>query len=1176
MSVISLKRRSAGGGGSSHRTRRLPRGLALLLCAGLAAAHAAAQTDPDDPAANLPATTLTTVSQFWNYRHHKPKERQALRLEFVATYYDPDWNILWGTQDDGAFFLPVAPGHPLPLSSGQRVRLTGSVVPEAGIVGGEVECTVLAENAWPAPRSIAGRIAQSDQFDARWVTLEGVVCDQQEADATHIKYRLLAEGRLVTARLLVHSGDPVPQLVGARLRVTGVYIGTKDPSGALQRVDIWMPTAAHFEITGQLATDPRFNLPRTPIAALGQAAADGWLRVAGKVVRHDPGQSLVLRDDTGQLHLRTPQPGTLAEGEEIEIVGRRAGGELEWTLRDPVFRPIARGGAAHAIPAAAVGQNKLRLAAQVLELRPDDVEQHPPVELYGVVTWSHPKAPFFYLQDASGGVCLRLATDTVPPPIGRGVIVTGRTQRGAFAPEVKVEQTVLLTELAPPAPRIVTLEQALTGAEEARWVELRGYLRQVSPDGPWLRLDFTTTTGEFSAFAAPQPDFAALTGAVVRIAGVCAAESNARHELTSVRLWVTDPQSILVETPPATDPFDAPARTIVGLRQFAARDAIERRVRVVGTVTRQSPGRSLFVQDGESGLLVLSRDTAPATPGERVEVVGFPGREGSRVVLRAASWRRTTAGAPPLPALDVPHPAETQPELDARLVRLRGVVTAVTTQLDETKLVLRDGGVFFEAQLPGAAPAATPRVGSDVELTGIYAVQFDESRRPRRFALLLRSPADIAVLAEPSWWTPARFALVAGLFALCSTGGIAWVVVLRRRVARQTEQIRAQMANEARLQAELERSSRLESLGVLAGGIAHDFNNLLTAVIGNLGLVALEDAAMHAAGHHIREAQRAAKRASDVTQQLLTFAKGGDPVREAVMLSEVVQEAATFALHGAKVGSEFSCQADLPAAHVDAGQISRVVHNLVLNAVQAMPEGGIVRLALIAVDVAPGEIATLAPGRYVQLKVADNGPGIPAENAARIFEPYFSTKGRNSGLGLATVHSIVKKHQGHIAVESQPGRGTTFRVWLPAAHERPVAPAAPPPTVLEKRAVRVLLMDDEEIIRNVAGAFLKRFGHDATLVADGAQAVRTYAEAQQSGHPFDVVILDLTVPGGMGGREALTQLRTIDPDVRAVASSGYSSDPVLANYRAHGFRAIMPKPYDLKTFASLLEELRST
>lgn len=1169
MSADNRSPRSGSSGRPLRGAWRLPLGLAVLSFLRVIAI-AAPPDLPDDPAAALAPTTLTSVGEFWTYRHYKPRERQAVQFEFVVSFYDPTWNMLWGMENGAPFFLPSVAGRPLPLKSGQRVRLTGSVVPEAGISPEEVQVTVLADNAWPTPRPAEGKLARADQLDAGWTTLEGVICGQIETDPTHIKYLLLSEGWLVNARLLLQPGEPVPQLDSTRVRVRGVYVGTKDPSGKLQRIDVWIPSREHIESLGSLHNDPRFALPRTPIGALGTADAGRWVQVTGKVVQHEPGQSLIVRDDTGQLLIRTPQPGKLSPGDEVNVVGRRAGGGLEWTLSDPVFRSVVRPVPLRRVGAVG-GPVKMRLAAQVLELRPEEAAQRLPAEITGVVTWAHPRANFFFIADTSGGLFARLAGSAPPPAVGDGVVAHGTTRAGAFAPELSVDTVSPIGGLSVPAPRSVTLEQALTGAEEARWVELRGFLRGVEPDGLWLRLDFTTATGEFSAFAPPHPEFAALVGAVVRVAGVCAAESNARHELTGVRLWVNDPQSVTVEAPPPTDPFTAPIRTIASLRQFAARDVIDRRVRIRGTVTRHVPGRSLFVQEGDAGILVLSRETTAVEPGERIEVIGFPGREGPRFVLRAASWRRVALAAEALQPLELDPALPPQPEFDARLVRVRGTLTEVAFRADETRFILRENGRFFEAQLPSTKPSPTARVGGVVELIGIYSLQFDEARRPRRFTVLLRSPGDITLITAPSWWTAERIAIAAAALLFLALAAASWVVVLRRRVARQTAQIRAQMVNETRWQAELERSSRLESLGVLAGGIAHDFNNLLTAIIGNLGLIALEDSVMRSsAGHNVSEAQRAAKRASDVTQQLLTFAKGGDPVREAVLLSEVVQEAATFALHGAKVASEFSCPDDLPAAHADAGQISRVVHNLVLNAVQAMPHGGLVKLALTAVDVAPGEIATLAPGRYVQLSVADNGPGIPAENLPRIFEPYFSTKGRNSGLGLATVHSIVKKHQGHITVESHPGHGTTFRVWLPVARELPAAPTAQPAPAAGPRTLRVLLMDDEEIIRRVAGAFLQRFGHEATLVADGAHAVRTYAEARERGEPFDLVILDLTVPGGMGGLETVTQLRALDPQVNAVASSGYSSDPVLANYQAHGFRAILPKPYDLKTFSALL------
>jgi nitrogen-specific signal transduction histidine kinase/CheY-like chemotaxis protein len=396
------------------------------------------------------------------------------------------------------------------------------------------------------------------------------------------------------------------------------------------------------------------------------------------------------------------------------------------------------------------------------------------------------------------------------------------------------------------------------------------------------------------------------------------------------------------------------------------------------------------------------------------------------------------------------------------------------------------------------------------------------------------------------------------------------VLALRRRVERQTEQIRAQLEKEARLQAELERSSRLESLGVLAGGIAHDFNNLLTVITGNLSLARTDDAIPEETRHWLAESERAAVRARDLTQQLLTFAKGGDPVRAATRLEDVVREAAAFALHGAKVRGEFEIAPDLWPADVDRGQISRVVHNIIINANQAMPDGGVIRIALRNEQVSEPR-AGLAPGRYVRLSFADSGAGISAENLPRIFEPYFTTKQQGSGLGLATVYSIVRKHQGRVEATSQSGRGTTFVVWLPAAAER-AAPASDPKTTGGRPcgAARVLVMDDEAAIRLVAAAVLKKMGLAVTTVDDGAQAFAAYAEAWSSGQPFDLVVLDLTVPGGIGGAEAMRKIRELDPAVCAVVSSGYSSDPVIANYREHGFRARVPKPYTAEEFARVI------
>jgi CheY-like chemotaxis protein len=293
-------------------------------------------------------------------------------------------------------------------------------------------------------------------------------------------------------------------------------------------------------------------------------------------------------------------------------------------------------------------------------------------------------------------------------------------------------------------------------------------------------------------------------------------------------------------------------------------------------------------------------------------------------------------------------------------------------------------------------------------------------------------------------------------------------------------------------------------------------------------------------------------------------------VRTAVALPDIVREAAEFTLHGSKVRCLFDIAADLWPADVDKGQIGQVVQNIVINAVQAMPEGGALHIALRNAAVAAGDLPALAAGRYLKLSLADTGTGIRSEHLARIFDPYFTTKQQGSGLGLATVYSVVKKHQGHIEVESELGRGTTFHIWLPAA-QRPPEAAAPARPRLLHRTGRILFMDDEEPICRLATALLERIGYEANVVGDGSEVVREYGAARTAGRPYDAVILDLTVPGGMGGLEAMEALRKLDPEVRAIVSSGYSSDPVLANYRVHGFLGMVAKPYKITDLAKTIQ-----
>jgi PAS domain S-box-containing protein len=382
------------------------------------------------------------------------------------------------------------------------------------------------------------------------------------------------------------------------------------------------------------------------------------------------------------------------------------------------------------------------------------------------------------------------------------------------------------------------------------------------------------------------------------------------------------------------------------------------------------------------------------------------------------------------------------------------------------------------------------------------------------------------------------------------------------------------VTEQERLEQELVRATRLESVGVLAGGIAHDFNNILTAVMGNLALAQLDITPESPAGGSLRSAEKAALRARDLTQQLLTFAKGGEPVRAAIQLEAVVREMAAFALHGSQVKAHYDMAPDLWPADADKGQIGRVVQNLVINAVQAMPRGGSLRIVARNDTLDGLSQPGLAPGSYIQIAISDTGEGIKPENLGRIFDPYFTTKQTGTGLGLAAVYSIIKKHHGHIEAESQVGQGTTFRFWLPASREQVAASETRTPWN-DNRAMkgRVLFMDDEQIIRDMAAALLQRFGLSVDCAVDGAEAIEKYQAARAEGRPYDLVIMDLTVPGGMGGLAALGHLKKIDPSVKAVVSSGYSSDPVLANHRDHGFAAVMAKPYEVGDVGRVLREL---
>jgi PAS domain S-box-containing protein len=377
-----------------------------------------------------------------------------------------------------------------------------------------------------------------------------------------------------------------------------------------------------------------------------------------------------------------------------------------------------------------------------------------------------------------------------------------------------------------------------------------------------------------------------------------------------------------------------------------------------------------------------------------------------------------------------------------------------------------------------------------------------------------------------------------------------------------------------RLEEEVIKAQRLESVGFLAGGIAHDFNNFLTAILGNISLARLYEDQGLSAQAKLKEAENAAFRAQGLTKQLLTFARGGAPVKREMDLGGLAREAAAFAATGTNVSCAFDIQHDLWPVSADPGQMEQVIHNLIVNAVQAMPRGGTVRVSCANLPESEAVLSQLLPGtpHAVRFIVEDEGVGIPPENLHRVFDPYFSTRPGGTGLGLATVYSIVRDHGGLVTAESEPGKGARFTILLPAVEG--CAPAREQrPTRLPGRGERILVMDDDSSILNLLCDLLGHLGYETAAAEDGAEAVHRYGEAIRQGVPFDAVIMDLTVPGGMGGEEALQEIKKIDPTVQAIVSSGYSSDPVMSDPAAYGFAAVVAKPYRVEALAKTVREL---
>jgi PAS domain S-box-containing protein len=379
-----------------------------------------------------------------------------------------------------------------------------------------------------------------------------------------------------------------------------------------------------------------------------------------------------------------------------------------------------------------------------------------------------------------------------------------------------------------------------------------------------------------------------------------------------------------------------------------------------------------------------------------------------------------------------------------------------------------------------------------------------------------------------------------------------------------------------RMATELLKIRNLESIGTLAGGIAHDFNNLLMAVTGYISLARMHLPPDDGAHKLLAEAERISFAGKELTQRLLTFSKGGTPAKKVIALNQSIRDITSMVLTGSNMRCEYSLSDNLSPVLADERHIRQVIHNIVVNAKEAMPQGGIIKVATTNVTRTPADTIPLPIGDYVGVSIEDQGIGIEEEDLPRIFDPYFTTKAmgaeKGMGLGLAVAYSIIQRHNGHIAVKSIPDKGTTVYIYLPVYTEETKI-AMKQKEVAKRSNGRILFMDDEDRVRDIVGKFIAHMGYEVVLAGNGTEAITLYKDALNSGKSFDALILDLTVKAGIGGKQVMRQLISLDPNVKAIISSGYTDDPVISHYADYGFKGAITKPYGIEQLKGILQRI---
>jgi signal transduction histidine kinase len=831
---------------------------------------------------------LTNIYEIWTMPHQQKSQPYRIRTEMVIYYFDSEWNNAWGECEGIPAYLPIF-DCPTPLKPGQRIAIDGVIVPiRERFIWDQTRVRVLEDAVPLKPEMIRNLSDNPKALKGHLISVEGLI-DGLLEDSTHITINFLAGETTAKAYLVKEAkGQPLQLKEGDFVRMECVYSPQFDVNVDINDLSLLVPRPADVEVIGSLNTDRRFNIPITPSQEIREdTPTNDIIHVRGVVRSHEPGKWVTLWDDTGQVIVKSRQTQPLRFGDRVDAIGYPSVVGVEQCLEGSLYRLASS--TSNPVSTGRPDKSPLSLAERVRDLSREETTRRLPVNLHAIVTWGHPELPFAYVQDASGGI--RVVNpkweerDAWKP--GTIAAVRGEVCEGDYVPVVTnaVISRMSFWNLEPG--RAVTLEQALTGVEDGHWVEMRGFVRDVTPTNSLVRLDLSTSSGEFQAWLPASQSLAYLRGSIIRLQGVCAAVSNPRHQLTGIELLAPDVKYLQVEEPAPDDQFSGPLRPLDSLRRFSLQNGLNQRVRTTGTVVLHVPGSYLYVQDGVDSVLALSQQREVLQPGERVEVVGFPGNEGRRFLLREAAYRSLSAGAEPR-AVQLSAPHSVNPDLEGLLTRAQGVLLNTVNKEGEERLLVQLKDSTFEASLnltsaKGAEAAPSLELGSRLAVTGVYQLQSDEYGKPRSFLLRLRSWKDVEILQRPPWWTLAR--LLSLLLAVLAVSLIVlyWGIVLSRKnrllsqaqmelqaaheklelrveertreLQELTQQLQEQVIAKERAREELavaQRSlmlaSRQAGMAEVATGVLHNVGNVLNSV--NISAtLAMEKVANSSAGN---------------------------------------------------------------------------------------------------------------------------------------------------------------------------------------------------------------------------------------------------------------------------------------------------------------------------------------